>query len=624
MNLEKIKDPQFLKQFNIEELEQLSSQIREFLITHVSQTGGHFSSNLGIVELTIALHYVFDSPIDKIIFDVGHQSYVHKILTGRAKDFSTLRQYQGLSGFQKRNESIHDIWEAGHSSTAISGATGIAVARDLNGEKGDVIAVVGDAALMSGESFEALNYLGSIHSKVIIVLNDNNMSISRNVGGLSNFLSELRFSTQYKKAKNNYISFLKKTRYGSQVYDFTKKIKDRIKENVLDDNIFNEFGLDYLGPVDGHDFKELINVLNVAKDMDHSVVVHVHTTKGKGYALAENDHDGIYHGVAPFNYKEGIIKKESLKKSWSEIVSSQIEKVMEIDQDVVVITPAMISGSCLKPLFKKYPQRCFDVGIAEEHAMTYAAGLSIQHKKPYITIYSSFLQRAYDQINHDIARMNLPCLIGIDRCGLVGSDGETHHGVFDISFLTAIPHLIIMTPKDAKEAKLMINTAFLKNDAPYVLRFPKGQLEDEEVSINETVIVGSWEKVIFNPCHKTTVITYDVKVNQVKDLIENNHLSINLINARFIKPMDESILRELYDLNQNLIIYETDMMIGSLGSMIAHYYSRKNQMMRIHYLGINDHYTPQGDIPTLLKHENIDLEHLYEILKETCCEKGTN
>ena len=623
MNLEKIKDPQFVKKLNIKELEQLSSQIREFLITHISKTGGHFSSNLGIVELTIALHYVFDSPIDKIIFDVGHQSYVHKILTGRAKDFTTLRQYQGLSGFQKRNESIHDIWEAGHSSTAISGATGIAVARDLNGEKGEVIAIVGDAALMSGESFEALNYLGSIDSKVIIILNDNNMSISRNVGGLSNFLSELRISTQYKRAKNNYISFLKKTRYGAQVYDLTKKIKDHIKENVLDDNIFSEFGLDYLGPVDGHDFKELINVLNIAKEMDHSVVVHVHTTKGKGYPLAENDHDGIYHGVAPFNYKEGIIKKQSSQKSWSEIVSSQVGKVMEIDQDVVVITPAMISGSCLKPLFQQYPQRCFDVGIAEEHAMTYAAGLAIQHKKPYITIYSSFLQRAYDQINHDIARMNLPCLIGIDRSGLVGSDGETHHGVFDISFLASIPHLIMMTPKDAKEAKLMINTAFLNNDAPYVLRFPKGQLEDEDVAIDLTLPVGSWEKVIFDTHNKLCIITYDIKVNQVRQIIEKFNLPINLINARFIKPMDEKILEELYNLNQELIIYETDIMIGSLGSMIAHYYSRNQQMMNICYLGIDDHYTPQGDIPALLKHENIDLDYLYEILKEKCREKGT-
>lgn len=623
MNLEKIKDPQFVKKLNIKELEQLSSQIREFLITHISKTGGHFSSNLGIVELTIALHYVFDSPIDKIIFDVGHQSYVHKILTGRAKDFTTLRQYQGLSGFQKRNESIHDIWEAGHSSTAISGATGIAVARDLNGEKGEVIAIVGDAALMSGESFEALNYLGSIDSKVIIILNDNNMSISRNVGGLSNFLSELRISTQYKRAKNNYISFLKKTRYGAQVYDLTKKIKDHIKENVLDDNIFSEFGLDYLGPVDGHDFKELINVLNIAKEMDHSVVVHVHTTKGKGYPLAENDHDGIYHGVAPFNYKEGIIKKQSSQKSWSEIVSSQVGKVMEIDQDVVVITPAMISGSCLKPLFQQYPQRCFDVGIAEEHAMTYAAGLAIQHKKPYITIYSSFLQRAYDQINHDIARMNLPCLIGIDRSGLVGSDGETHHGVFDISFLASIPHLIMMTPKDAKEAKLMINTAFLNNDAPYVLRFPKGQLEDKDVAIDLTLPVGSWEKVIFDTHNKLCIITYDIKVNQVRQIIEKFNLPINLINARFIKPMDEKILEELYNLNQELIIYETDIMIGSLGSMIAHYYSRNQLMMNICYLGIDDHYTPQGDIPALLKHENIDLDYLYEILKEKCREKGT-
>ena len=293
MKLEQIKNPQFLKQLNIEELEELADQIRSFIIHHVSETGGHFSSNLGVVELTIALHYIFDSPLDKIIFDVGHQSYVHKILTGRAAQFSTLRQYNGLSGFQKKKESIHDVWEAGHSSTALSAAIGMAIARDLNHEQGEMICVVGDAALMSGESFEALNYIGSVDSKVIIILNDNNMSISRNVGGLSNFFSDIRMSTQYKNARNNYISFLSKSNLGKKVYKITKKVKDQIKNNVINDNIFGEFGLDYIGPINGHDFHDLFNALSLASEMDHSVVVHVHTVKGKGYPLAENDYYGV-------------------------------------------------------------------------------------------------------------------------------------------------------------------------------------------------------------------------------------------------------------------------------------------------------------------------------------------
>ena len=469
MKLEQIKNPQFLKQLNIEELEELADQIRSFIIHHVSETGGHFSSNLGVVELTIALHYIFDSPLDKIIFDVGHQSYVHKILTGRAAQFSTLRQYNGLSGFQKKKESIHDVWEAGHSSTALSAAIGMAIARNLNHEQGEMICVVGDAALMSGESFEALNYIGSVDSKVIIILNDNNMSISRNVGGLSNFFSDIRMSTQYKNARNNYISFLSKSNLGKKVYKITKKVKDQIKNNVINDNIFGEFGLDYIGPINGHDFHDLFNALSLASEMDHSVVVHVHTVKGKGYPLAENDYYGVYHGVAPFDYREGIRSKKSSMISWSEVVARHIEKWMYEDQDIVTITPAMISGSCLRHIFDTFPDRAFDVGIAEEHAMTFAAGLSNAQKKPFITIYSSFLQRAYDQINHDIARMQLPCLIGVDRSGLVGADGETHHGVFDMSILSSIPNLVIMTPKDAIEMKMMINTVFLHFQHPYIL-----------------------------------------------------------------------------------------------------------------------------------------------------------
>ena len=622
MNLDHIKNPQFLKQLNIHELEDLSSDIRDFLIQNVSKTGGHFSSNLGIVELTIALHYIFESPKDKIIFDVGHQSYVHKILTGRAKDFATLRQFGGLSGFQKRKESMHDAWEAGHSSTAISAGIGFAIARDLNQEDGEVICVVGDAALMSGESFEALNHLGSTHSKVIIILNDNDMSISKNVGGLSNFLSEIRISTQYKNAKDNYSSFLNRTAAGQKIFQFTKTIKDHMKANILDDNIFNEFGLDYIGPINGHDFHDLLNALEVAKEMDHSVVVHVHTIKGKGYPLAEHDKKGIYHGVSPFDYHIGIETKETgTQKSWSSIVSSQVKNIMRSDEDIVVITPAMISGSCLGSMFKEFPKRCFDVGIAEEHAMTFAAGLSAAGKMPFISIYSSFLQRAYDQMNHDIARMNLPCFIAVDRSGLVGSDGETHHGVFDIGLMTPLPHFVIMTPKDAREAKQMINTALTLKDRPYALRFPRGQVENQHVDSDELIPIGKWDLVHYKEDNTLTIITYDIKVYQVLQLINQYQLPVNLINARFIKPMDKDILEKLYQDHQDLIIYETDMKSGSLGEMIAYYYSSQHQVMSIEYFGIDDYYVPQGDIKTLLEYAHISLDDLLKKIEERLNEK---
>ncbi|MCD7894129.1 MAG: 1-deoxy-D-xylulose-5-phosphate synthase [Erysipelotrichaceae bacterium] len=616
MNLDKIENPNFIKELNQDELKDLANDIRQFIIKNVSKTGGHFSSNLGIVELTIALHYVFDSPKDKMIFDVGHQSYVHKILTGRAKDFNTLRQFNGLSGFQKRYESEHDCWEAGHSSTAISAGTGMAIARDLNHQNGEIICIVGDAAIMSGESFEALNYLGSINSKVIVILNDNEMSISKNVGGLSNFFSKIRMSTRYRKARDNYAKILGRNKFGNIIYQKTKKIKDYVKEDVIEDNIFGEFGLDYIGPVDGHDFNDLIEALNMAKQMTHSVVVHVHTIKGKGYSLAEKDHEGRYHGVSPFDYHVGIIKNNTEIQSWSAIVTSHIQNFMRQDEDIVVITPAMTYGSCLNEVFKEFPQRCFDVGIAEEHAMTFAAGLSNAGKKPYITIYSSFLQRAYDQINHDIARMNLPCLIGVDRAGLVGPDGDTHHGVFDISFLSSIPNIVMMTPCDAYEAKCMINTAFNHFDKPYILRFPKGSVQNINVGFKQEIEIGTWDKIIYSTDNFLTIITYDIKVLEVKKMIKDNNLHVNLINARFIKPMDITMLHQLYNDKQKLIIYETDIMIGSLGTMIAYYYSNNHMSMDIDYFGINDHYTPQGSIETLLDYEHININDLYELIKE--------
>lgn len=625
MDLINIQDPSFLKKLTIKELENLSEDIRDFLIKNVSKTGGHFSSNLGIVELTVALHYVFNSPKDYFIFDVGHQAYVHKILTGRAKDFSSLRQYNGLSGFQKRHESVHDHWEAGHSSTAISGAVGMAIARDLNQQNHEIIAIVGDAALMSGESLEALNHLGSLKNKVIIILNDNNMSIGKNVGGLSVFLNEVRRSSKYKNAKNNYASILTKTKLGEKIYKCTRSIKESIKKTVLAESMFSEFGVDYIGPVDGHNYNDLISALQIAKEMDHSVVLHVHTKKGKGYLHAENDKSGIYHGVSPFDYHVGIIKNEKTNKiSWSKIISDHIQFLMRRDKDIVVITPAMINGSQLNQCFLQFPNRCFDVGIAEEHAMTFTAGLSMEKKKPYLTIYSSFIQRAYDQLNHDIARMDLPCLIGIDRSGLVGEDGDTHHGVFDIGLFTGLPNVIIMTPKDGLEAMKMINTAMRNFDHPYLIRFPKGEVDMVATHSLETLEVGKWEYVIENNQSIVTVITYDNKVELAKNLIEEKQLPVSLINARFIKPIDCEMLNHLVSKNQYLLIYETDMLTGGLGSLISQYYHQNHHYVEMNCMGLDDSYVPHGKINELLKLKKLDKDSLYLKIKEILDEKGKN
>lgn len=615
MNIEEIENSKFLKSMTTEELSDLSQDIRSFIMHSVAKTGGHFSSNLGIVELTVALHYVFDFPRDKIAFDVGHQSYVHKVLSGRAKELKNIRQYGGISGFQKRKESPYDCWEAGHSSTAISGSIGIATARDLNKEDYQVIAVVGDAAIMSGESFEALNYLGTCKHKVIVILNDNNMSITKNVGGLSNMLSEIRVSEKYKNARDNYVTFLKKSKTGERVYQVTKKMKDVVKDHILDESVFTKLGLDYLGPIDGHNMEDLISALNTAKDYDHSVIVHVETVKGKGYEKAEKDKIGLYHGVKPFDLNRGIVPALHTKhQSWSEAIANHVEFLMGKHQDICVITPAMITGSSLNHIFKHYPDRSFDVGIAEEHAMTFAAGLAISGKFPFLSIYSSFSQRAYDQLNHDIARMDLPCLIGIDRAGLVGEDGPTHHGVFDIGYMMPIPNLIIMAPHNQKEAELMMNTAYKNHDHPYIIRYSKNMIHKHKDHQQDVLNVGSWKIKFFDHEHLVTVITYGDQVKNVENLIREYDLPVNLINARFLKPMDEQMLEKVA--HTKIIVFETDMLMGGLGEAISFYYSQHHTPVELQAMGIGDHYVTHGNVKELLKREGLTMDDLLIKIRE--------
>lgn len=623
MEIKKIENPRFLKQLNIEELNQLSQDIRDFLIENISQTGGHFSSNLGIVELTVALHYVFDSPEDKFLFDVGHQAYVHKILTGRAPMFTKLKKYGGMCGFQNRHESIYDPWEAGHSSTTISGATGLAIARDLKKEQFEVISIIGDAALMSGESLEALNFLGGIDTKVIVILNDNNMSISRNVGGLSNFLSDVRMSYKYNQAKSNYTEILSQSAVGQKIFDMTKRVKDKVKRKILLDTPFSQFDLDYIGPVDGHNMEELIRALETVKNLDHSVVLHVLTKKGKGYEPAEKDCSGVYHSVGPFDISKGIQPVlDQERHSWSQSVSDHVEYLMNKHDDICVITPAMITGSCLQSIFKNHPNRSFDVGIAEEHAMTLAAGLSQGGEFPFLSVYSSFFQRAYDQMNHDIARMNLPCLIGIDRAGLVGGDGATHHGVFDIGIIAPIPGVVIMAPKDEEEAQKMINTAYQNKDHPYVMRYSKNKVIDTHQHTDETIKLGEWELIKETEDAAVNVVTYGDNVLAVLEMAETDHLPINIINARFIKPIDEDMLNKMSD--KPIIVYETDLMSGSLGSIMSLYYKKNHINVDMSFIGIDDHYVTFGDNESLYKQEHISLNDLKNKIEEIEHEKRKN
>lgn len=624
MDLNKIKDPSFLKELDIRQLNELAGEIRQFLINSISQTGGHLSSNLGVVELTIALHYVFNSPEDKIFFDVGHQSYVHKILTGRANQFATLRKYGGLSGFQKRCESEHDCFEAGHSSTALSAAIGMAVARDLNHQNFHVIPVIGDAAMVGGESLEALNHLGSINNKVIIILNDNQMAIGKSIGGFGEFLSSVRISGTYNNLKEDYRNLTSHNKFGQMIFNVSKRIKDFVKHGLIDDTIFEDFGVEYLGPVNGHNFDDLIRVLNLAKNSKSSVVVHVVTKKGRGYKFAENDKSGKWHGIAPFNIVDGTLKNpgKNGKVSWSKVVADYIEMKMASDQDIVAITPAMIHGSAMDSLFKHYPDRCFDVGIAEEHALTFTCGLSLAKKKPFISVYSSFLQRAYDQINHDLARMDLSCLICVDRCGFVGADGPTHHGVFDLGILNQLPNVIICAPNDSANTKRFINTYLKNNDHSYILRIPRGEIENNEIEEDEILPIGKWQIDITND-YDVTVISYGQNVTRINEYFKDKEIKIRLVNALYIKPMDTQMLQDIVD-DKPLVVYETDLKINSLASNIAYYYSQNKILKNIYSFGVDDHYSTQGTIDEILKDEGLDMDSFYQRIKEIINEERTN
>ncbi len=616
MDVREIQDSTFVKTLNKKQLEELADDIRTFLIDSVSKTGGHLSSNLGVVELTIAMHYCFDPLNDKFLFDVGHQSYVHKILTGRAKDFNTLRKFNGLSGFQRREESIYDCFEAGHSSTALSTALGMAVARDIKKEDYYVVPVVGDGALQSGLSLEALNHLGELKTRVIIIFNDNNMSISKNVGALSKGFANLRNNSEYISFKGNVKDYLSGKKNGNLIVDAIKKIKESIKDKVIDSGIFEGFDVDYLGPVDGHNISDLIHAFNAAKSKDGPVVVHVVTKKGKGYKFAEEDKFGKWHGVGKFDIATGkMLSSLPLGyKSYSKVVSDHILSMMDKDESIVTITPAMMSGSCLNDIFSKYPSRSYDCGIAEDHALTFASGLALSGLKPFVSVYSSFLQRGYDQMNHDICRMNLPVVIGIDRSGIIGEDGDSHQGIFDISFLRPLPHMIIAQGKDSREIENLLDLGF-KTASPFAIRYPRGSIEYKEFK-KEEISVGKWQKIINNDMNLATIITYGNDVCKIEKDILANDLPYDLVNARFIKPIDEEMLLDCALKKKPLFVYTCDILKGGLGDAILETLNKNMVDVPVYILGVDDMYVKHGDVLTVKESLGLDLKSLYKFIRE--------
>ena len=614
MDIKLIKNPKFLKEASVKECQVLGEQIREFLINSISKTGGHLASNLGVVELTIALHKAFNSPEDKIFFDVGHQCYTHKILTGRANEFNKLRQYNGLSGYQKFEESEHDVWEAGHSSTSLSAALGMAIARDLNNEKYHVVPIIGDGALGSGMALEALNNIGSEKRNMIIVFNDNNMSISNNVGAMTKGFARLRTEKRYNSLKQEMKTALNKTDVGKNVLNGLRGIRNIVKEQVVDAGIFGEFDIDYLGPVDGHNIRDLINAFEVAKNHEGPIVIHVLTKKGKGYKFCEEDSVGKWHGVGPFNIATGkpLVGNEGKLISWSQVISDALYELAKEDEDILVLTPAMIAGSKLEKFFAKYPERSFDCGIAEEHAVTLSAALALSNKKPFLSIYSSFLQRGYDQLNHDVCRMNLPVVFGIDRAGIVGEDGDTHHGVFDISFMRSLPNIIMSQPKDAKEANNLLYTAFNQKQ-PFSIRIPRGSTESNNDKF-EKIEIGSWS--IFNDkeYNKVVVLTYGPDVDKILNKTLVNNLPITVVNCRFFKPLDNNMLEYISNKKLKTIIYETDILIGGLGSAILEWANDNKKDMDIIRFGIDDQFVTFGSVNQLRKDLGIDINSLFDVL----------
>lgn len=618
MDVSSIQNPSFIKDLSNQELEELSSEIRKFLIETCSVTGGHIGANLGVVELTLSLHKHFNSPIDKIIWDVGHQTYIHKILTGRGHEFNSLRQYKGLCGFPKTKESEHDVWEAGHSSTSLSAAMAMAKARDILGETNHVVPVIGDGALTGGMALEALNHIGHDKTNLTIILNDNEMSIAPNVGAMHNMFGRIRTNQNYNRFKFDAETFMSRLPGGDRLRDSADKIKDSLKYLVVDGIFFEELGIKYIGPVDGHNFKELDEAISASKQINKPVLIHVVTKKGKGYKPAEVDTVGTWHGLGPYKLETGeVIKGDAEGPAWSALMSDQVLNYAKQDKRVVAITPAMPVGSKLTKFQQALPEQFFDVGIAEQHAVTMAAGLATQGMKPYVAIYSTFMQRAYDQLLHDVDRQNLNVLFGVDRAGLVGADGETHQGVFDVGFLSQFPNFTIMMPKDGDEAIAMVKTAFETEHGPMAIRYPRGNAPMlNETKKNEVLEIGTWQYERMG--QHLSIISYGPTVKIITDVADEllkEGINVNVINARFIKPMDFDMLHELGKDTNPIITVEESMLTGGLGSQIATFIKDHDYQNVMRRIGINDEYIEHGDVDLLLEDIGISKANIKSLVK---------
>lgn len=605
MILEKIKEANDVKQLSLSECEQLAQEIRDFLIRSLSETGGHLASNLGVVELTIALHRFLHFPEDKLVWDVGHQAYTHKILTGRKEQFATLRKTGGLSGFPKRKESDCDAFDTGHSSTSISAGLGLVQARDLKGENYQVVSVIGDGALTGGMAYEALNNAAELKKNFIIILNDNEMSITRNVGGMSSYLDHIRMAAPYTELKMGVTNALKKIpKVGDGMVDALHKTKSSIKQLVIPGMLFENMGLTYLGPVDGHDMRQLGKVLQEAKRKKGPVLIHVLTEKGRGYEPAMR-HPARFHGAAPYEIETGLPKSNG-NPSYTDIFSTVMRKFGDREPDVVAVSAAMVPGTGLKRFGNMFPERLFDVGIAEEHAVTFAAGLALGGLRPVVAIYSSFLQRAVDQILHDVCMQNLPVVFAVDRAGLVGSDGETHHGCFDLSYLSMMPNMTVMAPKNKWELSDMLKFA-IRQKSPVAIRYPRGEaytgLEDYRAPIE----MGKAE--ILEKGKEIAILAVGNMVRtavQVTENLRNCGYEPTLVNMRFVKPLDMDLLEILREDHSLIVTMEENVKSGGFGEQVMTYYGSRLQSPAVRIVAIEDKFVPHGSVEDLMHQQQMD------------------
>lgn len=607
-NYNKIED---IKDMSEHELEKFASEIRSFLIDKVSKTGGHLASNLGVVELTLSLYKTFNFNKDKLIWDVGHQSYVHKILTGRKDKFDGLRKYGGISGFPKRKESPYDSFDTGHSSTSLSAAAGMARARDLSKDNYYVVAVIGDGALTGGMALEALNDIGGAKTKVIIILNDNQMSIAKNVGSISKYLNKIRIDPKYNKIKEEVKDKLSKTNIGSEVAESIKKIKGGLKKIIVPGMFFEDIGIKYLGPIDGHNIGELNDVISKAKKISEPVIIHVLTKKGKGYDYAERN-PNKFHGIGPFHCESGELCSTS-GETYSKAFGKAMLEIGEKNEKLIAITAAMPDGTGLCEFSKKFPKRFFDVGIAEQHAVTMAAGFAASGYKPVFAVYSTFLQRAYDQVLHDVCIQNLPVIFAIDRAGIVGEDGETHQGIFDLAYLSSIPNMTIMAPKSTEDLKVMLEWAVNQN-YPIAIRYPKGE-NSRNVALSplQSISKGKWE--VISKGREIAIIAEGKMVERavmVSEKLRSRGIESTVISANFVKPIDKSMLEALARDNYKIVTIEDNVFHGGLGSSVIEYLNSINYNRKVLTFAFKDEFVSQGKVDILYKLYGLDVDSIYD------------